>query len=105
MASRIVRAVIHPGIGIARVGNSRDGFFIGPEVQFPDAPPPNFFKDAAGGLKRQAARFRLYGVDKRGRVVEEMANVHSGRAAIRRSTSVPLPAPEGPDSTIRKPPG
>lgn len=77
MASRIVRAVIHPGIGIARVGNSRDGFFIGPEVQFPDAPPPNFFKDAAGGLKRQAARFRLYGVDKRGRVVEELTDANA----------------------------
>ena len=29
---------------------------------------------------------------------------HSGRAATSRSTSVPLPAPDGPESTSRKPP-
>ncbi len=33
----IVRCAIHPAIGVARVGNSPDGYFIGPEV--PDPPP------------------------------------------------------------------
>lgn len=31
----IVSAAIYPAIGIARVGNSRDEFFIGPEVTAP----------------------------------------------------------------------
>src|SRR5437667_11157734 len=44
-------------------------------------------------------------VGRRGRVVHEIENTHSGRAAISRSTSVPLPAPEGPDTTNTKPPG
>jgi hypothetical protein len=78
MASKIVRAAIHPGIGIARVGNSPDEFFIGPEVPHPGAPPPNFYKDKAGALKRQAARFRIYGLDADGQVVAELtqANAH-----------------------------
>src|SRR5947207_1541322 len=52
---------IHPAIGIARLGSSRltseEGFFIGPE---PDGAPPVKYRDPAGDLKRQAARFRLF---------------------------------------------
>ncbi|MGH3998749.1 MAG: LodA/GoxA family CTQ-dependent oxidase, partial [Pseudonocardiaceae bacterium] len=51
---KIVRAAIHPGIGVARVGNSQDGYFIGPEVVDPSPAPPGFYKDDAGALKRQA---------------------------------------------------
>src|SRR5262252_3568654 len=29
---RVRRVAIHPAIGVARVGNSRDAFFFGPEV-------------------------------------------------------------------------
>ncbi len=70
--TKIVRAKIHPAIGVARVGNSADGFFIGPEV--PDEPtlPPGGYKDATGALKRQAARFRLYGYNAAGEVVREL---------------------------------
>jgi hypothetical protein len=68
---KIVRAAIHPGIGIARIGNSEE-FFIGPEVLFPPSAPPNFYKDAAGALKRQAARFRVYGYNQAGEVVKEL---------------------------------
>jgi hypothetical protein len=32
---RIVRAAIHPSIGIARVGNSEREYYIGPEVPAP----------------------------------------------------------------------
>jgi L-lysine epsilon oxidase-like protein/VWA domain-containing protein len=51
---------IHPSIGVARVGNSPDDFFIGPELlgAYPD--PPGGFKDAQCRVKRQAARFRIY---------------------------------------------
>lgn len=74
--SSIVRAAIYPPIGIARVGNSREagaaGYFIGPEV--PDQPtlPQGHYKDATGALKRQAARFRIYGYDAQDRVVGEI---------------------------------
>ena len=41
---RIVRAAIHPTIGIARVGNSPDAFFFGPEVPGALPRPPVGFK-------------------------------------------------------------
>jgi hypothetical protein len=47
---------VHPGIGIARVGSS-DEFFVGPE---PDGTPPSKYRDHAGNLLRQAARFRVF---------------------------------------------
>jgi hypothetical protein len=67
----IVEARIHPAIGIARVGNSEE-YFIGPEIPFPVAPPPGGYRDRAGRLKRQAARFRIYGYDGKGRVLTEL---------------------------------
>jgi L-lysine epsilon oxidase-like protein len=72
MAERRYR--IHPAIGVARVGNAdrtgNDFFFIGPEI--PEV-PPNFdtatntyrdFKTAAGKIKPQAARFRIFEYEK-----------------------------------------
>ncbi|HSS49841.1 MAG TPA: LodA/GoxA family CTQ-dependent oxidase [Thermoanaerobaculia bacterium] len=70
--SEIVSVAIHPGIGIARVGNSKEKYFIGPEVPYPDPKPPGFYRDAKGALKRQAARFRIYGLDAQGHVVREI---------------------------------
>jgi hypothetical protein len=58
---RIVSAVIYPSIGIARLGNSADAWFVGPEVPDPAPLPPGSYRDATGALKRQAARFLLYG--------------------------------------------
>ncbi len=60
---------IHPAIGIARVGDSPDDYFVGPEapgvppsLHKPDAPPsPNgTYKDRQGRIKRQGVRFRIY---------------------------------------------
>lgn len=72
----IVRAAIFPPIGIARVGNSRApgeaGYFIGPEVPDQPALPQGEYKDAAGALKRQAARFRIFGYDAEGNVTGEI---------------------------------
>jgi len=67
---RIVRAAIHPSIGVARVGNSPDEFFIGPEVDEPA--PLDSYKDPGGALKRQAARFRIYGYNAAGEAVAEL---------------------------------
>src|SRR5688572_1843529 len=51
---------IHPAIGVARVGNSPDDFFVGPErpVEVPE--PSGGFKDGQCRVKRQAARFRVF---------------------------------------------
>jgi hypothetical protein len=67
---------IHPAIGIARVGGS-DCYFIGPEISDVAGSPGESgaygrFKDNEGRLKRQAARFRVYGYDERGKVVGEI---------------------------------
>ncbi len=68
----IVRAAIHPAIGVARVGNSRNEFFIGPEVTAPLPQTPGYYRDKSGALKRQAARFRIFGLNAEGKVVKEL---------------------------------
>lgn len=72
---------IHPGIGIARLGNSPDAFCISPEepaalpldcdqrgnpLMSPDGQTQlriRTFKDEDGRIKRQAARFQIYVYD------------------------------------------
>ncbi len=51
---------IHPAIGIARLGNSPDEFFIGPEKPRELPMPDGGFKDSQLRVKRQAARFRIF---------------------------------------------
>lgn len=68
----IVKAEVYPPIGIARVGNSEDGFYLGPEVPDPHPLPAGAYRDEAGKLKREAARFRLYGYNAAGQVVAEL---------------------------------
>jgi hypothetical protein len=82
---RVVRAAIHPAIGVARVGDSPDAYFLGPEVVDPAAAPAGFYKDDTGALKRQAARFRVYGYNAAGQVVTELT---ADNAAIRWSAHV-----------------
>jgi hypothetical protein len=70
---------IHPAIGIARVGNSTDSFYLAPETT--GAPPIDCtpdglpivkdgvelpvtqYKDGQNRIRRQAARFRIYNYD------------------------------------------
>jgi L-Lysine epsilon oxidase N-terminal len=72
---------IHPGIGIARLGNSDTEFYIAPETPagLPQECDPNgnprygadgmtpmlvtTFRDAQGRIKRQAARFQVFVYD------------------------------------------
>ncbi|MCF1460591.1 hypothetical protein FS827_04570 [Agrobacterium vitis] len=73
----IVRAAIHPAIGIARIGDAKTEYFIGPEVTDAppeNAPPPSFYRDKTGAIKRQAARFRIYGYNAAGDVVSELTS-------------------------------
>ena len=78
MRRRIHKLRIHPAVGIARVGRSPEGFFIGPEIPgVAPAPPrtadaPAGFRDRKGHLKRQAARFRVFAYDKSDRLIGEV---------------------------------
>lgn len=69
---RITHVRIHPGIGVARVGDSQDEYYIGPEVPYPKLTKFGGTRDKAGAIKRQAARFRVYGYDANGDVVAEI---------------------------------
>lgn len=68
----IVRYAIYPGLGIARVGNAVEEYFIGPEAPGQSPQSDGGFKDAQGRIKRQAARFRIYGLDEAGLAVKEI---------------------------------
>ncbi|HEY0321932.1 MAG TPA: LodA/GoxA family CTQ-dependent oxidase [Pyrinomonadaceae bacterium] len=68
----IVSYVIYPGVGIARVGNSDTDYFIGPEAPGEVPQPEGGFKDETGRIKRQAARFRIYGLNEQGVAVKEI---------------------------------
>lgn len=79
---------IHPGIGIARVGDS-DEFYVGPEapgIVVDPGPAAGStskgatYRDGAGRLKRQAQRFRVYAYDAEGKVVAELS---SGSSLVR----------------------
>lgn len=69
---RITHVRIHPGIGVARVGDSPNEYYIGPEVFDPEPTKFGSTRDAGGAIKRQAARFRIYAYDKYGNVVGEV---------------------------------
>jgi hypothetical protein len=75
---QIVSVAIYPGIGVARLGDSPEGWFMGPEApgEVPGGEPGFRFKDDEGRIKRQAARFRIYGLDAEGRAVRE---IHLGQ--------------------------
>lgn len=66
----IVSARISPSIGVARVGNAAQLYYLGPEL--PGELPSGPFKDPSGAIARQAARFRIYGLDSQGRAVREL---------------------------------
>ncbi len=68
----IVACQIHPAIGIARVGDSPDSYFIGPETPGLHPDETAVYKDAVGRIRRQAARFRIFGLNAAGQIVAEL---------------------------------
>ena len=70
----IVKAAIYPSIGVARVGNSLTDWYLGPEVPDPLPLPAGSYRDSTGALKREAARFRIYGVNAVGTIVRELTS-------------------------------
>ena len=77
MSRSIVRFAIYPAIGVARVGNSPTDYFFGPEMTGRHPDDDTNFRDKVGRLKRQAARFRVYGLDERGEVVREITGAEA----------------------------
>jgi L-Lysine epsilon oxidase N-terminal/L-lysine epsilon oxidase C-terminal domain/Iron-containing redox enzyme len=74
-STTISRCKIHPAIGIARVGDSSEEFFYGPERPGVTAVPEGGqYKDRTGSIKRQAARFRVFGYNDHGEVVRELTD-------------------------------
>jgi hypothetical protein len=75
---------IHPAIGIARLGNSPDSFYIAPEstgappidcgldgIPTPQQPVTQY-KDSSNRIRRQAARFRIYVYDEQNKDGREL---------------------------------
>ena len=83
------RYSIHPAIGIARLGSSEGlvpdtNFFYGPEI--PGVTPvlhDSSYRDAAGFLRRQAARFRVYEHDDAAGTAPNEVTVGGDVASIR----------------------
>lgn len=69
---QVHRVIIAPSIGVARLGNSPEEYFLGPESVGHAPKPAGGFKDKHGRIKRQGARFRIYGLDEHGAVVAEL---------------------------------
>jgi len=72
MTGEIVRAAIHPGLGIARLGTSDTDLLLAPQTPFPPRRAADSSHDAEGRLKREAVEFRVYGYDADGKVVAEL---------------------------------
>lgn len=87
---QIESIAIHPAIGIARVGNSAEGYFIAPEVIGQTPEDDEGYRDDQNHIKRQVPRFRIYATLTSGEVREitadeaeinwrvEVANLKSG---------------------------
>lgn len=82
MSQKIKSIRIHPGIGIARLGDS-DEFYVGPEapgiVVDPGGsggpgPDGGTYRDSGSRLKRQAQRYRVYAYDENDKVVAELTS-------------------------------
>jgi len=63
-------AKVFPPIGIARLGDSESEYLVSPE--FRPHPQDVNFRDRDGKIKRQAAKFRLYGFDEDGQILGEI---------------------------------
>ncbi len=80
---------IYPSIGIARVAPSSD-FYFGPEpdgtfppsVSFDGGGVPHGMRDATGRLRPQAARFRVYEVERTGAELTSFREITSAEADI-----------------------
>lgn len=69
----ISKMAIYPPLGIARVGNSPE-FFLASELPGQSPEVKDGFKDDDGRVKKQAVLFRIYALDKDGKVLREITS-------------------------------
>ena len=69
--TNITSFAIYPTIGLSRVGNS-SSYFLTSDIPGVAPQPKGGFKDENGNVKKQVARFRIYGLDENGNVVKEI---------------------------------
>jgi hypothetical protein len=62
---------IYPPLGIARIGNSSE-YYLASDVPGIVDKPIGGYKDGMGKVKKQVARFRVYGFNENGEVVREI---------------------------------
>lgn len=62
---------IYPPVGIARIGNSEEYYFAS-DIPGVAEKPAGGYKDGGGKVKKQVARFRIYGFNEAGEVVREI---------------------------------
>ena len=72
MATSTVKYLVYPAIGIARVGNSETAHLISPDLINSPLDSSVNYKDDAGKVKPQAAKFRIYAIAPNGNVIEEI---------------------------------
>lgn len=69
---QVIQSVaIYPPLGIARIGNSSEYYFAS-DLPNTMETPNGGFKDKEGKVKKQVARFRVYGFNAAGEVVKEI---------------------------------
>ena len=69
--NQIKKLSVNPPVGIARIGNS-DEYFLASDIPGTAPVAENGYKDTLGRVKKQVARFRIYGLDDSGNVVKEI---------------------------------
>jgi len=70
---KIVKCAIYPAIGIARIGNAPpEEYFLAPEIPGKAAQVESGYKDSRGRIKKQVARFRIYGLTEDNEVIKEI---------------------------------
>src|SRR5208337_74544 len=72
----VASVAIFPAIGIARVGNCPQQYFFGPEIPGMLPGQTHNYRDQEGCILRQAARFRLFGLNTKGEIIQELSSDH-----------------------------
>src|SRR5258708_6946231 len=77
--AEIAYCKIFPPIGIARIGDSQDDWFLGPEsLEEASHRHSDFsFRDSAGKIRRQGARFRIYAFDSNDLPIREITSAEA----------------------------
>ncbi|MEO1385448.1 MAG: LodA/GoxA family CTQ-dependent oxidase, partial [Bacteroidota bacterium] len=74
--SDVHSVAIYPPIGVARVGNSPNEYFLGSIIPGIPAQDPDDFRDAQGRIKRQGAKYFIFGLDAEGNILGELNDSH-----------------------------